>query len=222
MVSGLAPGRFALTCMVGKSTCGSGATGSSGKATRPTSRMPPISSEVAIGRRTNGSEMFMARSSSRGYRRLRRAPRNLGLRCRCTGRLRGLDVAGDRMHARPGLQPVLIAGHHALPALQAVEHHHGAVALLPEAAAAAPRRSSPPSPHRRTGPPDRAGPPPCGSVTTPVCWRTSTRTLTNWPGQSVFLVFGKGGLEPHGAGGRIDLIVDQRQRATVELRAVIA
>ena len=30
MVSGLAPGRVAETWMVGKSTCGSGATGSSG------------------------------------------------------------------------------------------------------------------------------------------------------------------------------------------------
>ena len=30
MVSGLAPGRFAETWMVGKSTCGSGATGSFG------------------------------------------------------------------------------------------------------------------------------------------------------------------------------------------------
>ena len=30
MVSGLAPGRLAETWMVGKSTCGSGATGSSG------------------------------------------------------------------------------------------------------------------------------------------------------------------------------------------------
>jgi hypothetical protein len=28
MVSGLAPGRFADTCIVGKSTCGSGETGS--------------------------------------------------------------------------------------------------------------------------------------------------------------------------------------------------
>ena len=45
--------------MVGKSTCGSGATGSSGKTTRPTRKIPPISSEVAIGRRTNGSEMLM-------------------------------------------------------------------------------------------------------------------------------------------------------------------
>ena len=62
MVSGLAPGSCAVTRMVGKSTCGSGATGSNGKTTSPTSKMPPISSEVAIGRRTKGSEMLMMRS----------------------------------------------------------------------------------------------------------------------------------------------------------------
>ena len=36
--------------MVGKSTCGSGATGSSGKATIPTSASAAINSDVAIGR----------------------------------------------------------------------------------------------------------------------------------------------------------------------------
>ena len=45
--------------MVGKSTCGSGATGSSGNATMPISASAAISSEVAIGRRMKGSEMFM-------------------------------------------------------------------------------------------------------------------------------------------------------------------
>ena len=39
MVSGLAPGSDAEPLMVGKSTCGSGATGSSGKATMPSSAM---------------------------------------------------------------------------------------------------------------------------------------------------------------------------------------
>jgi hypothetical protein len=38
MVSGLAPGRLAETWMVGKSTCGSGATGSLGYTTTPTNR----------------------------------------------------------------------------------------------------------------------------------------------------------------------------------------
>ena len=59
IVSGLAPASCADTWMVGKSTCGSGATGSNGKATMPTSASAAISSEVAIGRRMKGSEMFM-------------------------------------------------------------------------------------------------------------------------------------------------------------------
>ncbi len=59
MVSGLAPGSCADTWMVGKSTCGNGATGNMGDTTRPTRKMPPINSEVAIGRRTKGSEMLM-------------------------------------------------------------------------------------------------------------------------------------------------------------------
>ena len=59
MVSGLAPASCADTWMVGKSTCGSGATGSSGNATMPTSASAAISSEVAIGRRMKGSEIFM-------------------------------------------------------------------------------------------------------------------------------------------------------------------
>ena len=58
MVSGLAPGSDAVTSTVGKSTCGRGATGSSGYTTKPTRKMPPIRSDVAIGRRTNGSEML--------------------------------------------------------------------------------------------------------------------------------------------------------------------
>ena len=60
MVSGLAPGTVALTWMVGKSTCGSGATGNSGKATMPTSASAAINSDVAIGRRMKTSEMFIS------------------------------------------------------------------------------------------------------------------------------------------------------------------
>src|SRR6202790_4357934 len=59
MVSGLAPGNDAPTEMVGKSTCGSGATGRNGNTTRPSRNIPPINREVAIGRRTNGSEILM-------------------------------------------------------------------------------------------------------------------------------------------------------------------
>ena len=60
MVSGLAPGTVALTWMVGKSTCGSGATGNSGNATMPTSASAAINSDVAIGRRMKTSEMFIS------------------------------------------------------------------------------------------------------------------------------------------------------------------
>ena len=59
MVSGLAPGSDAETLMVGKSTCGSGATGRSGHAASPSSAIAIISSEVATGRRMKGAEMFM-------------------------------------------------------------------------------------------------------------------------------------------------------------------
>src|SRR3954469_12624184 len=56
MVSGLAPGRLAYTLMVGKSTCGSGATGRNQKATAPASRMANEIREVATGRRMKGPE----------------------------------------------------------------------------------------------------------------------------------------------------------------------
>src|SRR5208337_4316609 len=56
IVSGEAPGNVAETVIVGKSTCGSGATGSDGNATRPTSRIATISSVVATGRWIKGAE----------------------------------------------------------------------------------------------------------------------------------------------------------------------
>ena len=59
IVSALAPCQVAVTWMVGKSTCGSGATGRNGKAAMPTNAIAAISSEVATGRRMNGSERFM-------------------------------------------------------------------------------------------------------------------------------------------------------------------
>ena len=49
MVSGLAPGRPALTEMVGKSTCGSGETGRMRKATMPASPIATVRSVVATG-----------------------------------------------------------------------------------------------------------------------------------------------------------------------------
>jgi len=56
IVSGLAPGKFANTLIVGKSTWGSGATGRNRKATAPASRIASEMSEVATGRRMNGAE----------------------------------------------------------------------------------------------------------------------------------------------------------------------
>ena len=59
IVSGLAPGSDAWTEMVGKSTCGSGATGSRRKAIAPASATPSVSSVVATGRSMNGADRFM-------------------------------------------------------------------------------------------------------------------------------------------------------------------
>src|SRR5450432_27070 len=56
IVSGLAPGKPAPTEMVGKSTCGSGATGKNLKATAPERKIAKVISEVATGRRMNGAE----------------------------------------------------------------------------------------------------------------------------------------------------------------------
>ena len=57
MMSGLAPGKFAETLIVGKSTCGNGAVGSCKKATNPARAIAAVSNAVAIGRRMNGAEM---------------------------------------------------------------------------------------------------------------------------------------------------------------------
>ncbi len=60
IVSGFAPGRLAETWMVGKSTCGSAATGSSGHAATPVNMMASASSEVPMGRLMKAAEMLMA------------------------------------------------------------------------------------------------------------------------------------------------------------------
>src|SRR5271169_2135159 len=56
MVSGLAPGKPAPTPMVGKSTCGKGATGNNWNATTPERNIAIVISVVATGRRTNAAE----------------------------------------------------------------------------------------------------------------------------------------------------------------------
>src|SRR5579872_3893676 len=58
IVSGLAPGKPALTEMVGKSTCGSGETGSKRYAAVPAKVIATTRSVVATGLRINGSEIF--------------------------------------------------------------------------------------------------------------------------------------------------------------------
>jgi hypothetical protein len=58
MVSGSAPGRLAVTVITGKSTCGSGDTGSCVKATAPARVRPIASRVVATGRRTKRPEGF--------------------------------------------------------------------------------------------------------------------------------------------------------------------
>src|SRR6185369_9174871 len=58
MVTGSAPGRPALTEMVGKSTCGRGDTGRRRKASTPASTSPIVSRVVATGRFMKGAEMF--------------------------------------------------------------------------------------------------------------------------------------------------------------------
>src|ERR1700733_11101580 len=59
MISALPPGRLALTEIVGKSTCGSGETGSTLNAIAPATATATVNSVVATGRWMNGSEMFM-------------------------------------------------------------------------------------------------------------------------------------------------------------------
>ena len=57
-MSALEPGSDAWTLIVGKSTCGSGETGSTRNATIPAISTATVSSVVATGRRMNGAEMF--------------------------------------------------------------------------------------------------------------------------------------------------------------------
>jgi len=60
IVSGLAPGKLALTEMVGNSTCGSGDTGSNRYAAAPANVIATTRSVVATGLRIKGSEIFIA------------------------------------------------------------------------------------------------------------------------------------------------------------------
>src|SRR5580658_7033820 len=59
IISALPPGKLALTEIVGKSTSGNGATGSTSNAIAPARATATVSSVVATGRRMKGSEIFM-------------------------------------------------------------------------------------------------------------------------------------------------------------------
>ncbi len=61
IVSGLAPGRLALTLIVGKSTFGRSLTGSRRYAIKPNTRIPDMTSVVMTGRLMKRSEMFTCR-----------------------------------------------------------------------------------------------------------------------------------------------------------------
>jgi hypothetical protein len=64
MVSGLAPGKLADTCIVGKSTFGRSLTGRSLYAAIPKTSIDSMTSVVMIGRRMESSGMFIANSVS--------------------------------------------------------------------------------------------------------------------------------------------------------------
>jgi len=66
MVSGLAPGKLALTEIVGNSTSGSGDTGSIRYAVAPPSVMAATRSVVATGFRMKGSEIFIGYPAGAG------------------------------------------------------------------------------------------------------------------------------------------------------------
>jgi hypothetical protein len=63
--SGEAPGSCARTEMVGKSTCGRGATGSRKNASPPAAAIPNVSRIVAIGRQMKGRDGLMASTRPR-------------------------------------------------------------------------------------------------------------------------------------------------------------
>src|SRR5688500_436780 len=62
MVSGVAPGRLALTTIVGKSMFGRSLTGSSRYAITPKTHSAPVSSVVITGRRIQRAGRFMAQA----------------------------------------------------------------------------------------------------------------------------------------------------------------
>src|SRR6202022_1549296 len=68
MVSALAPGKVAVTAMVGKSTLGSAETGSSRKPNTPNAMIDAVSSVVMTGRRMQSSERVIDQAPALGAR----------------------------------------------------------------------------------------------------------------------------------------------------------
>src|SRR5215468_10027506 len=81
IVVGLAPGRLALTLIVGKSTLGSGDTGSWVNAAAPASKSAAASSQVALGRRMNGADRFILDPGLPASHRARRGCARTAARC---------------------------------------------------------------------------------------------------------------------------------------------
>ncbi len=73
MVSGLAPGSEAETEIIGKSTCGSGATGRKRSASAPARTSARHSRDVPTGRRRNRAKNLMPAQPPAVRRRLRRS-----------------------------------------------------------------------------------------------------------------------------------------------------
>src|SRR5262249_31593094 len=95
IVSGSAPGRLAVTLMVGKSTVGMLATGRKREATAPTRKSPMASSVGPTGRRMRGSEQLAPLMASlRG-----RVSRRLGLLRQVELGLQRCGAAQPRLHA---------------------------------------------------------------------------------------------------------------------------
>src|ERR1700710_601918 len=74
MVSALAPGKVAVTAMVGKSTLGSADTGSSRKPNTPNAMIEAVISVVMTGRRIQSSESIMTQAPALGARGSTRDP----------------------------------------------------------------------------------------------------------------------------------------------------
>src|SRR6202165_313068 len=68
MVSALAPGKVAVTAMVGKSTLGSAETGSRRKPNTPNAMIDAVSNVVMTGRRIHSSERVIAQAPALGAR----------------------------------------------------------------------------------------------------------------------------------------------------------